>query len=112
MEATEKIIDEHYSENLLKQIAIPPCPGVVTALLDEVRQPDVDFHNLSTLIGGDVGLAASMLKTANSPFFGLRRKAETVQMAVSVLGLKNIVQIVRGSALRQALGGHASMDRF
>ena len=112
METAENCINEQQSEEILKNLSIPPCPGVVIALQDEVQQPDVDFHKLSKLISGDVGLAASMLKMANSPFFALRNKVETVQMAVSVLGLKNIVQIVRGSALRQALGGHVSMARF
>ena len=54
-----------------------------------------------------------MLKTANSPFFALRYKASSVQQAVSVLGLKNLTQIVRSSALQNTLGGDKiTMERF
>ncbi|OGS91039.1 MAG: hypothetical protein A2Z95_05205 [Gallionellales bacterium GWA2_60_18] len=106
-------IDSQTTENILKSIHIPPCPEVVVALLEEARQPDVDFAKLVKLISGDVGLAASMLKTANSPFFALRYKASSVQQAVSVLGLKNLTQIVRGSALQGKLGGDKiTMERF
>lgn len=106
-------IDSQAVENILNSIRIPPCPEVVVALMEEARQPEVDFAKLVKLISGDVGLAASMLKTANSPFFALRRKVDSVQQAVSVLGLKNLMQIVRGSTLQNTLGGDkVSMERF
>lgn len=107
-------IGSDVAENILKSINIPPCPGVVTALMEEMRQDDVDFNKLTKLISGDVGMAASILKTANSPFFALRNKASSVQQAVSVLGLKNLLQIVRGSALKNAIGGSGDvhMERF
>ncbi len=98
---------------ILKSIHIPPCPAVVLALMEEVRKDHCDFARLVKLISGDVGLAASMLKTANSPFFGLSKKVGSVQVAVSVLGLKNLMQIVTGSALQKALAGEKlTMERF
>lgn len=106
-------IEGQMAEGILKSIRIPPCPEVVVALMEEARQEDVDFTRLVKLISGDVGLAASMLKTANSPFFALRNKVSSVQQAVSVLGLKNIMQIVKGSALQNALGtGGVHLERF
>lgn len=106
-------IDSRVAEEILKTIHIPPCPGVVVALMEEARRPDVDFPKLVKLISGDVSLAASMLKTANSPFFALRRKVDSVQQAVAVLGLKNLMQIVTGAALQKALGGDKlTMERF
>ena len=110
---TDTQIDSQVAEGILKSIRIPPCPDVVLALMEEARQDEVDFGKLVKLISGDVSLAASMLKTANSPFFCLRTKVSSVQQAVSVLGLKNLMQIVRGSALQNALGGEKmQMERF
>ena len=99
--------------DILRTISIPPCPAVVASLLDEARRPEVDFHKIVRLITGDLSLAASMMKTANSPFFALRRKVESVQVAASVLGLKNIINIVKGLALQRALSPKGiSMERF
>ena len=69
---------------------------------------------LVKLICADVSLAASMLKTANSPFFARRIKVSSVQQAVSVLGLINITQIIRGAGLKKAIGGcgEMHMERF
>lgn len=99
--------------DILKTISIPPCPAVVTALLEEARQPEVDFQKIIRLITGDLSLAASMMKTANSPAFALRHKVETVQKAAAVLGLKNILSIVNGLALKRALTPPGlNMERF
>lgn len=99
--------------DILKTIFIPPCPAVVAALLEEARCPDVDFNKIIRLITGDLSLAASMMKTANSPIFALRTKVETVQKAAAVLGLKNILCIVNGLALKRSLTPNGvSMERF
>lgn len=99
--------------DILKTIFIPPCPVVVAALLEEARCADVDFNKIIRLISGDLSLAASMMKTANSPIFALRNKVETVQKAAAVLGLKNILCIVNGLALKRSLSQNGvSMERF
>ena len=108
MEMTD-ILDADLSESAaaeaLKDIAIPPCPGIVAGLLAEAQREDIDFIRISRLITGDVALAAAVLKSANSPFFALRRKVQSVQQAVAVLGLRNLLKIVYGIVLRQSLGG-------
>lgn len=98
---------------ILKSITIPPCPAVASSLMEEARRAEVDFVRINRLISGDVSLAAAMIKTANSPFFALRTKARTVQQAISVLGIKNIINIVTGLCLQQALSPKGvSMERF
>ncbi len=99
--------------DILKTISIPPCPTIVSTLLAEGRRDDVDFQRIVRLINGDLGLAASMMKTANSPFFGLRQKVQSVNQAVAVLGLKNVLNIVTSVALKQALAPkQLNMERF
>lgn len=107
-----EIASESVSD-ILRTISIPACPAVVTSLLEEARRPEVDFKKIIRLISGDLSLAASMMKTANSSFFALRNKAETVQNAATVLGLKNIINIVKGLALQRTLSPNGmKMDRF
>jgi HD-like signal output (HDOD) protein len=57
---------------------------------------------VSQLIGSDVALSASLLKLANSPFYGLSVKAASVQQGLTLLGLGPVTQIVTGLLLRQA----------
>ena len=98
----------------LKSISIPPCPEIVAELLGEARQGEVDFIKISRLITGDVALGAAVLRMANSPFFALRRRVQSVQQAVSVLGLRNLLKIIYGVVLKASLGarGTPEMTRF
>jgi HD-like signal output (HDOD) protein len=79
-----------------------------------MRSDDPDFGKLGNLIGGDVSLAATMLKTVNSPFYGLRNKATSVTQAIALLGLRQVAELVSGLLLRQAFPGGTSdlMDEF
>ncbi|MBI1906678.1 MAG: HDOD domain-containing protein [Rhodocyclales bacterium] len=99
---------------VLEDIAIPACPEVVLALIDESRRPDADLRGLARLVGADVGIAASVLQMANAPFFGLRNKAQSLPQALSVLGLRNLLKVVYGVMLsgRMQQGSAASLERF
>ncbi len=109
----ESSLDQE-AERIVKQIGIPPCPAVLTRLLREMRSDDPDLKHIGQLIGGDVGLAASMLKIVNSPFYGLATPAGSVQQALMLLGLRNVGQMITGLLLRQAfpVGGNAHLERF
>jgi len=96
------------AEEIIKDLGIPPCPAILTTLMREMRSDDPDFNKLGKLIGGDVSLAGAMLKTVNSPFYGLPRKATSVQQALALLGLRNVAEIVTTLLLRQAFSGGAT----
>lgn len=104
---------EDEAERIVRELGIPTCPAILTRLLREMREDDPDFRKISELITSDVGLAAAVLKTVNSPFFGLRTKATSIQKALSLLGLRNVSQIVTGSLLRMAFpDSGANLDQF
>lgn len=90
------------AERIVKSIGIPPCPAILTTLVREMRADDPDFARIGRLIGSDVGLAAAMLKTVNSPLYGLPTKATSVSRALALLGLRTVTQLITGLLLRQA----------
>ncbi len=90
------------ASRIVAEIGIPPCPAVLTAMLRETRKDDPDFQAIGKLIASDLALAAALLKTVNSPFYGLRSKATSVQQALVFIGLKNVVRLVTGLLLQQA----------
>lgn len=98
-------LSDEVAAETLRNISVPPCPEIVVELLGESQREDIDFIRISRLITGDVALAAAVLKSANSPFFALRRRVQSVQQAVAVLGLRNLLKIVYGVVLKQSLGG-------
>ncbi|MDD2914835.1 MAG: HDOD domain-containing protein [Gallionella sp.] len=101
------------AEQVLNGIHLPPCPTALLAAMKEAQSPDADLGKIARLIVQDVGLSAPMLKLANSPFFGLRIKVSSVPQAVTVLGLRNTVNLLSNVALRaNVVPNLAGMDEF
>lgn len=67
-----------------------------------MRADDPDFPKISHLIGSDASLAAAMLQTVNSAFYGLRTKATSVRQAIVLLGLSNVTQLVTSVLMRNS----------
>lgn len=67
---------------LQSKLRIPPRPEVVSILQEEMRKEFADLARIGRAIGADVGLAGAMLRTVNSPAFGLSRKVSAVGQAI------------------------------
>lgn len=96
----------------IRDIGIPPRPVILTQIEQETAKDDPDFIHLARLLGQDVGLAAGMIKVANSSYFALGKKVPTIQEALLVLGLKLVVNTVAGLALQQVFKHVPNMERF
>lgn len=99
------------AEKIIASVAIPPRPAIVNAVLEERAKAEPNLRRIAQLVSTDVGLAAAVLKTINSPFFGLRRQVSSIDHAVSMLGMKNIGALVMSLSLRNAVPTQG-LDRF
>lgn len=99
-------------EKTLDKLEIPPRPQVLDRIILEMREDDPDFRKLSALISADVSLAASLIKTVNSPFFGLQRKASSVHDALMLMGLELAARIIAGILLRHAFPRRPELEPF
>lgn len=99
------------TKKLLAGVVIPPRPVVVTAVMEERGRDAPNLRRVAQLISGDVGLSAAVMKTINSPLYGLRRQISSIDQAVNLLGMKNIGALVMGLALRNAVPSKG-LDRF
>ncbi|MDO8207032.1 MAG: HDOD domain-containing protein [Gallionella sp.] len=103
-------------DNLLERsildVGIPPCPLILDRFITEARRDEPDFSRLASIIGSDVGLSAGLIKTANSPFFGMRQRVRSVNEALAILGLKTASRAVAGLILRKAFPNVPNLERF
>lgn len=105
---------EREAERIAKELDIPPCPAILARFNAELHAPEPDLRKLAALIGTDIALSATMLKTVNSPFYGLAKKATGVEQALSILGLRAGADLVCGLLLRRAFPADSgsAMERF
>jgi HD-like signal output (HDOD) protein len=95
---------------------LPSLPAVVAELLSSMAQEDVDLHYLSGRIALDQALTAKTLRLANSSFYGMPSKVNSIQQAMSVLGLHSVRTLVMAcgviSAVPPAAGSALDFDLF
>ena len=60
-------------------------------LLSDLLQPQISYSKLHALVARDVTLTYRVLRYINSEKFHLARPVETIQQAISLLGLKPII---------------------
>ncbi len=99
------------AEKLVAAIGIPPRPAVVLAVMDEKSKAEPDLMVIADAISRDVGVAAALLKTVNSPLFGLRGAVRSIPHAVSLLGLRQVSTLVNSLALKTTLNTQG-IERF
>lgn len=101
------------AEELVNSIGIPSQPSILTDINREINRPGADLTTISDIVSKDVALAAKLLKVANSPFFGLKEKVDSIQRALSLLGLKSFQRIILASAMRESFSGPApAFEKF
>ncbi len=99
-------------ERSLKDIDIPPRPAILDRISNEMHKDQPDYKRLANLISADVSLAAGLIKTANSPFFGYRSRVRTINEALMLLGLQVTSRALAGIVLRNIFPGTLKLDRF
>jgi HD-like signal output (HDOD) protein len=97
---------ETFYNNILAELedgslVLPTLPEVALKVRDVVDDPDVTAQALSEIITTDAALSARLLKVANSPLYRGRVAVESVQMAVSRLGLKMVRNLVTSLVMEQ-----------
>ena len=85
---------------------LPTIPAVAVKIVDLVQRPDVSIELLGETIAADPALAARVLRTANSGFYGRPRSVTRIRDAILVLGLRTVKTLALGFSLVGDLRGH------
>lgn len=79
---------------------VPRVPAIVPQLLQMLRDPARSASDLAQHIAHDAVLVASVLRGANSPYYGAGRRIDGLDQAVLVLGQDGLRQLVAAVALK------------
>ncbi|MDO8989802.1 MAG: HDOD domain-containing protein [Sideroxyarcus sp.] len=100
-------------EKILGGISLPACPAILVDIMSEARKEEPDFTQITSLVGNDAGLSASVLKLVNSPAFRRSCNIGSIPQAVAVLGLKKVMLAVNTLFLRNSVSvAHPAAKAF
>jgi HD-like signal output (HDOD) protein len=107
--AIDRELEQARNQGPLRDIVIPPCPELLSALRDEVDQADPDPQEIARIAGSDVAMAASLMRTVNSPLYARSRSADTVEQALAMLGVGPTVGLLTGFLTRNSIPIHSPL---
>lgn len=89
---------------------LPSLPSVAMRVVDMTQAEDVDIKELAELITNDPALTTKILKTVNSPYYGLSKNVSTISQALVILGLQSVKTLVLGFSLVRNLRSHEDAE--
>ena len=84
---------------------LEPIPEIISQVLALADDPDSPLKDLVEVVEKDAAITANLLKMVNSAHMGLPVKVDSLQQAVAMLGLQQVVEMV----LSQNISGN--LDR-
>jgi HD-like signal output (HDOD) protein len=78
-------------------------PGTAHRLLAALCNPALGLREVSGLVVADPGIAARVLKVANSSFYGRPRHIDTVDRAVTLMGVDAVRGVAAAACLDRAI---------
>lgn len=99
-----KKIDSDISAKIIQKVSIfPSMPQAGLKLRALLTQKDVSTNEIEKILRHDPGLAANVLRLANSAYFGMPTKVRTLKHAVVLLGVKRFAQIAVTASMHKAM---------
>jgi len=93
-------------ERVLAIPNLPTMPAVAVRVLELASDRDASVREIASVIENDSALAAKVLRTVNSSFFGLSRRCGSIQQALVFLGLHSLKALVLGFTLMRSSSAH------
>lgn len=80
-------------------------PVVFHKLQEALNDPNLSFKDFDAIISADPSLTARLLKVANSSFYALDTKVETITHALGVVGVKPLIEMALSTVMMQKFKG-------
>jgi HD-like signal output (HDOD) protein len=96
------IVDQSVLDDISRGFSVPAQPKLLLELLKLMADANPDINAISNAISKDIAVSAAILKTINSPLYGLSRTVTDIKMSVNYIGIFGVVMLVTGSLLKKS----------
>lgn len=102
--ALSEPINKNIPDKILQKVSIfPSMPQAAIKLRALLTKEDVSTEEIERILRHDPGLAANVLRLANSAYFGIPTKVSTLKHAVMLLGVKRFAQIAVTASMNKVM---------
>ncbi len=97
-------INDTVLQDIGKGFSVPAQPELLIKLQNIMAEPEPDLNLIANTIAQDISVSATILKTINSPLYGLARQIADIPKSVRYIGLQGITTLVTSSLIRKSFG--------
>ncbi|MGJ8692428.1 MAG: HDOD domain-containing protein [Thalassotalea sp.] len=107
-------VDDKVLADISKGFAIPARPELLLKLQELMADNEPSLTDIANAITKDVAMSATIIKTINSPLYGLARTISDIKKSVNYIGLQGIYSLVTSILLKREFskGNEQVFDKF
>ncbi|MBI5836740.1 MAG: HDOD domain-containing protein [Candidatus Eisenbacteria bacterium] len=107
-DVNQEVLEKLFSRRIKE---LPSMPQVVHQVIERSRDINCSIRELAELVSRDQGLVTRVLRLVNSAFYGFSRRISTVSLALTILGLRNVRNMVINVGLAGFFRGGTTQSR-
>lgn len=92
--------------------SIPTLPTVACQVIEITADPNSSADDLAKVVTPDISLTTKLLKMAKSPFFGAIRRVTSLQHAITVLGFKEVRNLIISAVIFESFMKAEKMGNY
>ena len=99
------LLGRDIARKLLEVEELPTLPVVIDKIISAVEGETASAQDLTTILEQDMAISARVLRLANSAFYGLRFKVDSIHRAVVVVGFDAVRMLSLATSVFDTLSG-------
>jgi len=101
---------QYYQEQIHSLTRIPSLSVIATELMQVMEADNLSVNQILQVIERDPPLAMRVLKIANSAYYGLHSRVESLQHALVIIGMEALRDLSMGFLILRSLADSATSD--
>lgn len=93
-----------------KKTKLPTLPVVMNNIIATARDKNTSARDLAGFITKDQAISARVLKIANSPYYGMSSKIDSISRAIVVIGFREVISLALATGVITSLPKNTLMD--
>lgn len=95
-------VDQKVLDDIGRGFAVPAQPDLLNKLQKLMAAPEPEINDISRIISQDIAVASTVLKTINSPIYGLSRSISDIHKACRYIGITGITSLVTNVLIQRS----------
>lgn len=104
-------VNDKILSDIGRGFTVPAQPALLLKIQELMSEKHPDINSIADAVSQDVAVSATILKTINSPVYGLSRSISDIKKSVRYIGIQGVVALVTSSLLKEGFNqGSCSIE--